>query len=255
MEVGREETEESGKGTWKHAAFHVATTIATPAAYAPLPFALASLGWPLGVTSLVSATLATWYSSFLIASLWKWNGEKYLTYRHLAHSIFGFWGYWSIAFFQQVASLGNNIAIQIAAGSSLKIYCRPTYACFEETRGSKSNKSTSHFPFPLRNRPAQLIFTSIFMVLVTLIAAAMPFFGDFVSICGAIGFTPLDFVFPVLAYLKAGRTANNSKLGLLMRPLNILIATWFSIVAILGCIGAVRFIMADIKNYNFFHDM
>lgn len=37
-----------GKGTWKHAAFHVATTIATPAAYAPLPFALASLGWPLG---------------------------------------------------------------------------------------------------------------------------------------------------------------------------------------------------------------
>ncbi|KAG5051767.1 hypothetical protein JHK87_003965 [Glycine soja] len=430
MEVGREETEESGKGTWKHAAFHVATTIATPAAYAPLPFALASLGWPLGVTSLVSATLATWYSSFLIASLWKWNGEKYLTYRHLAHSIFGFWGYWSIAFFQQVASLGNNIAIQIAAGSSLKavykhyhengaltlqhfiiffgifelllsqlpdihslrwvnalctfstigfagttigvtiyngkkidrtsvryslqgssasksfnalgtiafsfgdamlpeiqntvrepakrnmyksisaaytvivltywqvafsgywafgsevqpyilaslsipewtvvmanlfaaiqisgcfqIYCRPTYACFEETRGSKSNKSTSHFPFPLRNRPAQLIFTSIFMVLVTLIAAAMPFFGDFVSICGAIGFTPLDFVFPALAYLKAGRTANNSKLGLLMRPLNILIATWFSIVAILGCIGAVRFIMADIKNYKFFHDM
>lgn len=37
-----------GKGTWKHAAFHVATTIATPAAYAPLPFALASLGWPIG---------------------------------------------------------------------------------------------------------------------------------------------------------------------------------------------------------------
>lgn len=51
-EVGRSEdgAEEgvSGKGTWKHAAFHVATTIATPAAYAPLPFALASLGWPLG---------------------------------------------------------------------------------------------------------------------------------------------------------------------------------------------------------------
>lgn len=35
-------------GTWQHAAFHVTTTIATPAAYAPLPFAVASLGWPLG---------------------------------------------------------------------------------------------------------------------------------------------------------------------------------------------------------------
>lgn len=51
--------EESGKGTWKHAAFHVATTIATPAAYAPLPFALASLGWPLGqlLASFLSQTL------------------------------------------------------------------------------------------------------------------------------------------------------------------------------------------------------
>lgn len=110
-----------GKGTWKHAAFHVATTIATPAAYAPLPFAVASLGWPLGVTSLVAGTLSTWYSSLLIASLWRWNGKKQTTYRHLAQSIYGSWGYWSIAFFQQVASLGNNIAIHIAAGSSLKV--------------------------------------------------------------------------------------------------------------------------------------
>lgn len=80
---------DSGRGTWKHAAFHVATTIATPAAYAPLPFALASLGWPLGVTSLVAGTLATWYSSILIASLWKWDGDKHVTYRNLAQSIFG----------------------------------------------------------------------------------------------------------------------------------------------------------------------
>ncbi|XP_014511712.1 GABA transporter 1-like isoform X1 [Vigna radiata var. radiata] len=433
LETEKSDSEEAvrGKGTWKQAAFHVATTIATPAAYAPLPFAIASLGWPLGVSSLVSATLATWYSSFLIASLWKWNGEKHFTYRHLAHSIFGLWGYWSIAIFQQVASLGNNIAIQIAAGSSLKavykhyhdngtltlqhfiiffgifelllsqlpdihslrwvnalctfstigfagttigvtiyngkkidrtsvsyslhgssaskffkafnalgtiafsfgdamlpeiqntvrepakrnmyksisaaytvivltywqlafsgywafgsevqpyilaslsipkwtvvmanlfaaiqicgcfqIYCRPTYAYFEEGTGFKSNKSSSYFPF--RNRLTRLIFTSIYMVLVTLIAAAMPFFGDFVSICGAIGFTPLDFVFPALAYLKAGKTPNNSKLGPFLRPLNILIATWFSLVAVLGCIGAVRFIVEDIKNYKFFHDM
>lgn len=39
----------------------------------------------------------------------------------------GLWGYWAIAFFQQVASLGNNIAIQIAAGSSLKVSHHITY--------------------------------------------------------------------------------------------------------------------------------
>lgn len=48
VEEEEEKDRVSGKGTWKHAAFHIATTIATPAAYAPLPFALASLGWPLG---------------------------------------------------------------------------------------------------------------------------------------------------------------------------------------------------------------
>lgn len=48
IEVAQEEEVEISKGTWAHAAFHVATTIATPAAYAPLPFAVASLGWPLG---------------------------------------------------------------------------------------------------------------------------------------------------------------------------------------------------------------
>ncbi|GAV82468.1 Aa_trans domain-containing protein [Cephalotus follicularis] len=417
-----------GKGTWKHAAFHVATTIATPAAYAPLPFALASLGWPLGVSCLVGGTLATWYSSLLIASLWRWNGKKQITYRHLAESIYGFWGYWSIAFFQQVASLGNNIAIQIAAGSSLKavykhyhrdgtltlqhfivffgvfelllsqlpdihslrwvnasctfctigfagttigvtiyngkkldrksvsyslqgstsfkifkafnalgviafsfgdamlpeiqntvrepakknmykgvtaaycvivltywqlafsgywafgsevqpyilasltipewtivmanlfaviqisgcyqIYCRPTYACFDERLFS--NKANH---FSIRNSLLRLTFTSIYIVLITLVAAAMPFFGDFVSICGAVGFTPLDFVFPAIAFLKAGRMPKDSKHCLLLKLLHLGIATWFSMVAVFGCIGAVKFIVEDINTYKFFHDM
>lgn len=46
--------------------------------------------------------------------------EFYLT-TLIFSDIEGSWGYWSVAFFQQVASLGNNIAIQIAAGTSLKV--------------------------------------------------------------------------------------------------------------------------------------
>ncbi|CAI9785712.1 unnamed protein product [Fraxinus pennsylvanica] len=418
--------EDEARGTWRHAAFHVATTIATPAAYAPLPFAVASLGWPLGVCSLVGGTVATWYSSLLIASLWRWDGKKHTTYRHLARSIYGSWGYWAIAFFQQVASLGNNIAIQIAAGSSLKavykyyhpngtltlqhfiiffgafelflsqlpnihslrwinalctlstisfaattigvtihngrtvdrksisyslqgsssaklfkafnalgaiafsfgdamlpeiqstvrqpvrknmykgvsaaytvivlsywqlafcgywafgsevepyivaslttprwttvmanlfaviqisgcyqIYCRPTYAYFE---GRILSKEPNRRFVNVR----RLFYTSIYMGLVTLVASAMPFFGDFVSICGAIGFTPLDFVFPVLAHIKAGRIPSNVKFRFPVLLLNIAIAIWFSIVAVLGCIGAVRFIILDINTYRFFHNM
>ncbi|XAR58604.1 hypothetical protein NMG60_11014073 [Bertholletia excelsa] len=428
--VGDSEGREA-RGTWKHAAFHVATTIATPAAYAPLPFAVASLGWAFGAASLVAASLATWYSSILIASLWGWNGKKHTTYRHLARSIYGSGGYWSIAFFQQVASLGNNIAIQIAAGTSMKavykyyhkdgtltlqhfiilfggfelllsqlpdihslrwvnavctfstvgfagttigvtlyngkkmdrrsvshslegnstwkmfkafnalgviafsfgdamlpeiqrtvrepakknmykgvsaaygiiiltywqlafcgfwafgsdvqpyivsslttpewttimanlfaliqisgcfqIYCRPTYSYFEENL--LPGKATGKHLFQFQSHLTRLVFTSIYIVLVTLFAAAMPFFGDFVSICGAIGFTPLDFVFPVLAHLKAGRAWKTTRVSRLQTLLNLGIAVWFSVVAVLGCTGAVRFIVEDVRTYKFFHDM
>ncbi|XP_039020937.1 GABA transporter 1-like isoform X2 [Hibiscus syriacus] len=423
----QDEHEVSGKGTWKHAAFHVTTTIATPAAYAPLPFALASLGWPLGVSSLVAGTMATWYSSLLISTLWRWNGKKHVTYRLLANSIFG----QLHSFCTQVASIGNNIAIQIAAGSSLKavykhyhkhgtltlqhfiiffgvfelflsqlpdihslrwvnglctfstigfagttigvtiyngkkidresisyslqgsssakrfaafnalgtiafsfgdamlpeiqntvrepavknmykgvsaaysvivstywllacigywafgsqvqpyivasltvpkwtivmanifaviqisgcyqIYCRPTYAYLEERSVSSDTTNSSASVF--RNRLVRLTFTSIYIVVVTLVASAMPFFVDFVSICGAIGFIPLDFVFPVLAFLKAGKMPKNRVLGFSMRVVNIAIAAWFSVVAVLGCIGAIRFVVEDVKTYKFFHDM
>ncbi|KAJ4955604.1 hypothetical protein NE237_012387 [Protea cynaroides] len=417
------------QGTWKHAAFHIATTIATPAAYAPLPFSLASLGWPLGVSSLVIATLATWYSSLLISALWRWNGKEHTTYRHLAKSIFGPWGYRFITFFQQVAALGNNIAIQIAAGSSLKavykhyhpdgtltlqhfiiffgifelflahlpdihslrwvnavstlstigfaattiavtiydgkkidrssisyglqgsssdkiynafnalgtiafsfgdamlpeiqdtvkepakknmykgvsaayivivltywqiaftgywafgsevqpyilnsltvpewaivmanifaviqisgcyqIYCRPTFAFIEE---KKSNNKTYEI-LQVRRLLEYIALRCSYMVIITTIAAAMPFFGDFVALCGAIGFTPLDFVFPAIAFLKAGKLPKWTSLRYFVKGLNITISTWFSVVAVLGCIGAVRFIVKDVQTYRFFHDM
>ncbi|KAL6883628.1 hypothetical protein ACP4OV_011042 [Aristida adscensionis] len=402
---------EEGRGMWRHAAFHVATTIATPAAYAPLPFALASLGWPLGVCSLVIGTLVTWGSSLALASLWQWNGEKHGSYRLLAKSIFGPWGYWYVSFFQQVASVGNNIAIQIAAGSSLKavyrtyytsdkgamtlqqfillfgafelflsqlpdihslrwvnaictvryridrsevdyslqgstatkifrafnamgtiafsfgdamlpeiqstvrepvrtnmykgvsaaytiivmsywtlafsgywafgssvqpyilssltaprwaivmanlfaviqitgcfqIYCRPTFAHFEEQL-QVNNMSCKSCLW-------RLMYTSLYMAVIALISAAMPFFGDFVSVCGAVGFTPLDFVLPALAFLKARKPPENLRLRCATKAISSAIVVLFSIVGALAFIGAIRSIVLDVKTYRFFHDM
>ncbi|PUZ39037.1 hypothetical protein GQ55_9G249500 [Panicum hallii var. hallii] len=423
-EVG---VEQGGRGTWRHAAFHVATTIATPAAYAPLPFAVASLGWPLGVCSLVVGTLVTWCSSLVVASLWQWNGEKHTSYRLLAKSIFGPWGYWYVSVFQQVASVGNNIAIQIAAGSSLKavykhyhtaadgamtlqqfiilfgafelllsqlpdihslrwvnaictastvgfagttigvticdgyrndrkevsyslqgntatkifrafnalgtiafsfgdamlpeiqstvrepvranmykgvsaaytiivmsywtlafsgywafgsqvqpyilssltaprwaivmanlfaviqiagcfqIYCRPTFAHFEERVHAKNRSCRSCL--------WRLMHTSAYMTVITLVSAAMPFFGDFVSICGAVGFTPLDFVLPGLALLKTSKLPDNLGSQYAVKVLSVAVAVLFSIIGVLACIGAIRSITLDVRTYKFFHDI
>lgn len=62
-------------------------------------------------------------------------------------------------------------------------------------------------------------FTSIYIVLVTLVAAAMPFFGDFVSICGAIYSIP-----------ESWKNARRHK----TQALNA--APWLR-NAILGCVG------------------
>ena len=42
-----------GAGSWMQAGYHLATTIATPAAYAPLAFAFASLTWGGGLVWLL----------------------------------------------------------------------------------------------------------------------------------------------------------------------------------------------------------
>lgn len=52
----------SPAGTWYHAGYHLATTIATPAAYAPLPWAFAMLTWPGGIIAFVIGTAVTWYN-------------------------------------------------------------------------------------------------------------------------------------------------------------------------------------------------
>lgn len=38
-------------------------------------------------------------------------------------------GYWAVIFFQQVASIGNNITIQIVAGQAMKVGPAPQSSC------------------------------------------------------------------------------------------------------------------------------
>ncbi|MQM12810.1 hypothetical protein Taro_045727 [Colocasia esculenta] len=184
-------------------------------------------------------------------------GVIILTYWQLAFS--GYWAFGSTVQPYILTSLtvpewcivmANMFAVIQILGC-FQIYCRPTFGFFEEIVASKTTDSHHHS----RRRLGRLVFTSAYMALITVIAAALPFFGDFVSICGAVGFTPLDFVFPALAFLKAGRLPKTPALRLLVQILHLAIAICFSTVGVLGCIGAIRFITVDIKTYRFFHDM
>lgn len=411
-----------GKGTWWQAGVHLSTTIMTPAAYAPLAFAFASLTWAGGIIWLLLGIAVTWYCSLLLASLNGWDGNRYLRYRDLSYSIWGPFGFYSTILFQQVASIGNNITVQIAASISAKsiytlyagpdgkmtlqhfiiifggvqlvlsqlptihtlrglnvactlctigftitcvamcikngseadrssveyslagteaqktfgtmaalgiiaftfgdtllpeiqatqprpvnrnmykgisftytliaitytllavigywafgngvapfivssfttptwgatianvfliiqvvgcyqIYCRPTYEFLEVKFMNQQKK-----PMALRNMITRLIITTIYIVVVTLICAAFPYFGDFAALVGAIGFTPLDFVLPACLYLKAKRPR------WWVYILNITITVVYTLVGIVGAVGAFKGIIQNAKQYKAFAD-
>jgi len=101
----------------------------------------------------------------------------------------------------------------------------------------------------------RLMYTSAYMAVITLVSAAMPFFGDFVSICGAVGFTPLDFVLPGLALLKTSKLPDNLGSQYAVKVLSAAVAVLFSIIGVLACIGAIRSITLDVRTYKLFHDM
>ena len=99
------------------------------------------------------------------------------------------------------------------------------------------------------------MYTTVYMAAITLVAAAIPFVGDFVSVCRAVGFTPLDFVLPILLFLKVGKLPKNPGLQRAIKALGSTAAVLFSAVGALACIGAIRAIVLHVTTYKFFHDV
>lgn len=102
--------------------------------------------------------------------------------------------------------------------------------------------------FSTRNVIPRLISRSISVIISTIIAAMLPFFGDINAVIGAFGFLPLDFVLPVIFF---NLTFKPSK----KRPifwLNIAIAVFFSGLGVIAAVAAVRQISLDAKTYRLF---
>jgi quinol-cytochrome oxidoreductase complex cytochrome b subunit len=76
----------------------------------------------------------------------------------------------------------------------------------------------------------------------------LPFFGDIVSLVGAFGYTPLDFVLPMLFYQLVFKPSRRTY----MFWLNWVIIVTFTTVGIVGCIATVRHIAIDANNYKLF---
>lgn len=102
--------------------------------------------------------------------------------------------------------------------------------------------------FSARNVVPRLVFRSLAVVIATLLAAMLPFFGDINSVIGAFGFMPLDFVLPVVFY---NVTFKPSRRSLLFWG-NTSIAVVFTVLGVTAMVSSVRQITLDAKTYRLF---
>ncbi|XP_061352358.1 GABA transporter 1-like [Gastrolobium bilobum] len=123
------------------------------------------------------------------------------------------------------------------------VYMQPTNEVLEQTFGDPKSPEFSN-----RNVIPRLISRSLAIVVSTLIAAMLPFFGDISSVLGAFGIMPLDFILPMIFFNLTFKPSKRSPIFWL----NATIAVAFSAVGAIAAVAAVRQIVLDAKSYRLF---
>lgn len=89
----------------------------------------------------------------------------------------------------------------------------------------------------------------IYIFLLAFIAALFPYFGDILGLIGALGITPVDFVYPIAMYIAVRKPRG------LWAVVNWGIAILYTIVGLMGTIAAIRGIALDVKIYSAFANL
>ncbi|KAF4367987.1 hypothetical protein F8388_002598 [Cannabis sativa] len=126
------------------------------------------------------------------------------------------------------------------------VYLQPTNEVFENKFADPKMEQ-----FSTRNIIPRLIFRSLSVIVATLFAAMLPFFGDLMALFGAFGCIPLDFILPMIFY---NVTFKPSKRGMVFW-VNSVIVVASSVLVGIGAIASLRQIVIDAKTYRLFANM
>lgn len=124
-----------------------------------------------------------------------------------------------------------------------QVYLQPTNEVLERAFADPNCKE-----FSARNVVPRVVSRSVSVVMATIIAAMLPFFGDINSVIGAFGFMPLDFILPVVFYNLTFKPSKRSPIFWL----NVTIAVVFSALGVIAAVAAVRQLSLDAKTYRLF---
>ncbi|KAK8574540.1 hypothetical protein V6N12_062230 [Hibiscus sabdariffa] len=140
----------------------------------------------------------------------------------------------------------TNIFTLVQLVAVTVVYLQPTNEIFEKWFANPRMDE-----FSARNVMPRLVLRSVSVIIATVFAAMLPFFGDIMALFGAFGIIPLDFILPMLLY---NLTFKPSRKGILFWG-NTLIAVASSALVAMGALASVRQIVLDAKTYHLFANM
>lgn len=164
----------------------------------------------------------------------------------------GYWAYGNVdesylLFSQQdpiLFVLFVNILATFSCAASFSCHCHLLFEYYE-TRFADVTKDA----YALRNLGNRLLVRGLVIMAVVFVACLLPFLRDFIALIGAGGLIPVGLIIPILMYSKA---YNVSGWNLW---LNFSIVAVYSLVALLGVVGSIRFIIVEAEEYSVFSNI
>ncbi|KAF8402729.1 hypothetical protein HHK36_010818 [Tetracentron sinense] len=150
------------------------------------------------------------------------------------------------AFLQTVIALHVLLLISCAISTFLYIFASPMYE-YLDTKYGRSNGSA----FSIHNLSFRIFVRGGYLTINTLVAALLPFLGDFMSLTGAFSTFPLTFILANHMYLMVKK----NKLSAIQKFWHWLNVCGFSCMSVAAAIAALRLIMVDSRTYHLFADL
>ncbi|PKI39618.1 hypothetical protein CRG98_040088 [Punica granatum] len=165
----------------------------------------------------------------------------------------GYWAYGSLSSTYLLNSVNGPVWLKMAANIAaflqtlvaLHIFASPMYEYMDTRFGIKGSALKP------KNLSFRILVRGGYLTINTLVAALLPFLGDFESLTGAVTVLPLTFILANHMYLRA-KDKQLSSLQKLWHWLNV---CFFGAMSVAAAVASVRFIIVDSKTYNLFADL
>ncbi|XP_078427799.1 putative proline transporter 2 [Wolffia australiana] len=166
----------------------------------------------------------------------------------------GYWAYGSSTSSYLLSSVNGptwvltmaNVAAFLQSIIALHIFASPMYEYLDTRYG----KGKGH-AFSVQNLSFRVVVRGGYLTVNTLVAAALPFLSDFMSLTGALSTFPLTFVLANHMYL----TVKRKKISAVQRSWHWINVVGFGALAVLAAVASLRFIALHSKTYHVFADL